>query len=316
MRSVIAAVFIGLLVGCASQRIAKEEAQGLAAFGTSAPAGTIALNDSMYYDQREITNLSWLEYEFWVMRVFGRGSLEHLAVLPDTSVWLARVSYGEPYRGSYLRHPAYNHFPVVGITQDQAQTYSKWRSDRVMEYYLFRAGVISLRPDQTVENHFTIERFYGTDSLKAYHHLPYPSYTLPAYSEWLLATVLSDSLAHLNLKRCQKFRTQEFRGAKFTECSSLVDQGRFIINSQERGGSSPADPIEATSCSRCQGDLIWHIRGNVAELSSDSTLVLGGGWTDPLASILRDEVFPSQAPNANTGFRNVCGWRIWDGARR
>ena len=317
MRSLIGAVIIlALLAGCAAQRLEKQHAHGLAAFGNSAPPGTIALNDSLYYDRSEVANFSWLEYEFWVMSVFGRESEQHRAVLPDTSVWDRSVAYGEPYRSSYLRHPAYRNYPTVGVTCEQVLAYSKWRSDRVMEYYLVRAGVIPFRHGQATADYFSIEGFYATDSLKAYHHLPYPSYTLPTHAEWRVAVAVADSLAHVNLPRCKKLRTSEFRGASFGECSELVKKGQFIINSRKGIDQAAGDATTPTYCSRCEADLIWQLRGNVSELSADSSLVLGGGWTDPLDSIILDSPLPSHAPDVATGFRNACHWRKWDGVRR
>lgn len=302
-----------LLTACAAHKQDKQRAQWLKAFGASVPAGTIRLNDSLYYDRTEITNFYWLEYEFWTRSVFGPGSPEHNAVLPDTTVWDSVLT--SVYMDTYLRHPAYRDYPVVGVTHEQAVAYSRWRSDRVFEYYLVHAGVIPRREGQTAEDHFSIERFYTTDSLRKYHHLPYPSYTLPTYSEWKLAATASDSLAVMGIKRCRKFRSYEFRGSTFGECSDLISKGRFVVNSKERGEGLSGDPTAAVQCERCTADLIWNIRGNVAELSHDSTVVLGGGWTDPLEAILLDGVLPSQAPSAATGFRNVCRWRTWNGSR-
>lgn len=299
-----------LLAGCAAQRLEKEHAHWLGAFGTMAPPGTLPIGNGLYYDETEVTNFYWLEYEYWVRTVMDSAAV--VGTLPDTTVWVRPKHYGEPMVDYYLRHPAYKDYPVVGVTYDQALAYSKWRGDRVMESWLVWAGIITRRKDQTMDDHFTIEGFYATDSLKAYHHLPYPSYALPNYAEWRIAVGVADSLARVNLPRCKKFKSSEFRGARFTECSDVVRDGRFKINSNDVSGG---DPVAPTNCERCERPLIWQLRGNVAELSADSTLSLGGGWTDRLDSILLDQPFPNHAPNAATGFRNVCRWRKWDGVR-
>lgn len=309
-------VSIILLASCAAQRLRKEQAEMLGKFGTGAPPGAIAVDDSLYCDRTEVTNISWLEYEYWVTSTFGYRSPEHVSMLPDTMVWDRVIEYDEPYRLAYLRHPAYRDHPVVGVTYAQAKAYCEWRSDRVMESYLIRTGVIDFRKEQTAQDHFTIEAFYGTDGLKAYHHLPYPSYALPTYAEWRGAVAMADSMARVNLPRCKKLKSTEFRGASFGECSGLVQQGRFIINSREVSVHAGSDKVAPTYCSRCEEDLIWHLRGNVSELSIDSALVLGGGWTDPLDSILLDIPLPTHVPHVATGFRSVCRWRVWDGVRR
>lgn len=276
----------------------------------------MALNDSLYYDRTEVSNFYWLEYEYWVRHAFGDVSVEHRSTFLDTAVWYRQEVPDSATALNYLRHPAYRDYPVVGVTYDQAKAYSKWRSDRVMEVYLIRAGIVPYQDKPTALDHFTIERFYATDSLKAYHHLPYPSYDLPTYAEWLAAAALSDSLAHMNIKRCKKGKTYEFRGATFGICTELLREGRFVINSREEEERMELERVAPIECVNCYGvNLMWQMRGNVAELSVDSTVVLGGGWTDRLDSILLDQPFPHNAPNAATGFRNVCHWRKWDGVR-
>jgi hypothetical protein len=305
MRSLVAIGIIVLLAGCATRRAEKCQAEWLSAFGRSAPPGTIALNDSLYYDRTEVANLSWLEYEYWVRHIFGDGSLERHLTFLDTAGWYRNAPPDSSYAAFYLRHPAYRDYPVVGLTSEQAILYIKWRSDRVMEVYLVRVGIIPFRKDQMPDDHFSIERFYATDSLKAYHHLPYPSYDLPPPSEWRLAVAFSDSLAKAVRNRCRQGRGKDRKEG--------VKDGRFVVRCWENSANEP-DHLAHIYWPSC-GHSMRHIRGNVSELSDDSTIVLGGGWTDKRDSILLDQPFPYKAPNAATGFRNVCRWRKWDGAR-
>lgn len=98
------------------------------------PPGTVQINDTLFADATEISNLSWLEYELWTKAIYGTNSKEHLATLPDTLVWREKNSYNEPYVKYYYRHPAYKDFPVVGIRYEQAIAYCKWRTDRVKAF--------------------------------------------------------------------------------------------------------------------------------------------------------------------------------------
>jgi sulfatase modifying factor 1 len=53
-----------------------------------------------------------------------------IAVYPDTLVWLRNFSYAanEPYATGYFSHPAYQNYPVVGVTWRQATAFTVWRT--------------------------------------------------------------------------------------------------------------------------------------------------------------------------------------------
>lgn len=97
---------------------------------------------SFYMDETEVSNVDWLEYMYWIKRNFNEDREYYYGAIPDTLVWRRPLSYNEPYVNNYLRHPAYQDYPVVGITWEQANAYCEWRTDRVNEQILRERGAL------------------------------------------------------------------------------------------------------------------------------------------------------------------------------
>ncbi|WP_183566917.1 SUMF1/EgtB/PvdO family nonheme iron enzyme [Mucilaginibacter sp. SP1R1] len=95
---------------------------------------------SFYMDETEVSNQDWLDYLHWTAITFPQDHELYYDALPDTLVWRKPLSYNEPYVDNYLRHPAFQDYPVVGVTWDQAQDYCQWRTDRTNENILRESG--------------------------------------------------------------------------------------------------------------------------------------------------------------------------------
>lgn len=99
---------------------------------------------SFYIDENEVSNINYREYLFWLNRVYGESFPDvYRGALPDSLVWRSELAYNEPLVEYYFRHPAYNDYPVVGVSWKQATDYAKWRSNRVNEKLLIDAGLLS-----------------------------------------------------------------------------------------------------------------------------------------------------------------------------
>jgi sulfatase modifying factor 1 len=95
---------------------------------------------SFYMDETEVANQDWLDYLHWISVTYPSDGELYYNALPDTLVWRNPLSYNEPYVDNYLRHPAFQDYPVVGVSWDQVQDYCVWRTDRVNENILRETG--------------------------------------------------------------------------------------------------------------------------------------------------------------------------------
>src|SRR5271157_3807732 len=105
------------------------------------PPNMVIVQDNFYADITEVTNLDYREFVYWTAKIFGYTSTKYTSILPDTTVWTTGTdSNCKTCVTDYFRNSKYNDYPVIGISYEQAVSYSHWRSDRVYELLLADKG--------------------------------------------------------------------------------------------------------------------------------------------------------------------------------
>ena len=119
---------------------------------------------AFYMDDTEITNDEYRQFMQYLEEnhdyELSEGStIESLK--PDTTVWSSDFTnhYGDPLLAYYWSHPAFDDYPVVGVSWESAREFARWRTNFLNDY----------RKEEGL--------------------LPFPSFRLPTEAEWEYAAM-------------------------------------------------------------------------------------------------------------------------------
>ena len=232
------------------------------------PPGTVPVVDNFFFDETELSNLHWREYLSWLKRNQGPDTSLHRLAYPDTTVWRnVEGGYTEPMEKTYLHHPAYNDYPVVGVTHAQAKAYCSWRTDRVKEMLAANFG----------------------DKPRIMDIAKRLEYRLPTKTEWEMVARLNDvNQTRLRLKKKNAGKPPfnlDYSSQHLTESYMFTAPGRSYLPGTKG---------------------VFNMIGNVAEMVEEQGVAKGGSFIHSESEVLSGRDFPYEQQEYWLGFRCVC----------
>lgn len=245
----------------------KKEMMKHAKSKNNAPDGMVKVDDNLFFDKVEICNKDWKEYEYWNKRTYGDNSKEYQLTLRDTVVW-NRPSYNEPWAIMYHRHPAYDNYPVVSVSYEQAIAFCNWRSRMVNEAIYYQNHKDVSWPDELPDDIPKIYRF-----------------RLPTKEEW--EKVASIGLSEKHRKKLEN------SGCENANLHHETVQDGYLWT----GNVESYYPNELG---------IYNLIGNVAEMTNKKGLAKGGSWQHTESESTPKNDIKYTKPTSWLGFRCVC----------
>lgn len=228
--------------------------------------------NGFYISSLEVTNLEYKEFVYWMKQNKPKEWEEYL---PDTTVWSRQLAFGEPYKNHYYQHHAYNDYPVVGITLQQANAYCKW----LTQVYIPRK-----------------------DGVK-------PDFSLPSKKQWIRAARGESSTFYPwggpYMRNAKGMYLANFKALDAADIHfNRKDQKYEVIVENALASSGFITTAVGSYWPNQFG--IYNMSGNVAELVADDTVAMGGSWNDTGYDVRVESEQPAQEPTSTIGFRVIA----------
>jgi formylglycine-generating enzyme required for sulfatase activity len=228
----------------------------------------------LYAGQTEVTNA---QYNMFISEMELEASNTHSQFLLDTSAWTnSEITYCEPYKIYYHKHPAYNDYPVVNVSYQNAQAYCNW---------------------------LTVK--YNNDQKRKFKKV---QFFLPTIEQWEFAAKGSLKQAiypwgTFNVKNRKGQYMCNFR--KINESNFVKDS----VTGQLKESKMKLPVFDnnyytANVYSYFPNDFgLYNCSGNVAEMVSTEGIAKGGSWNSYGGEILIKSAMNYVKANPEVGFR-------------
>jgi formylglycine-generating enzyme required for sulfatase activity len=287
-----------------------------------APPGTVQINDTLFFDEAEISNIEYREMLFWVGKRYGKESDIYKSLIIDSTVWGKITGWdiltdSLKYRNGrslnlefcYLNHPAYSNYPVVGITYEQAVFFCKWRTERVNEWFFFsdkKNKKIKFNSDSIYVVPKVVEYFLPTEyewEMACGNLFKNIGKPLGATSEFIYCNTLEyqTSINFYNMQYEKHLVSVDFNPNRICDTVKKLQINYYWKN---------IEPTVSVYNKPQNNFGLYNMIGNVAEIVAEKNISKGGSYYHNLFEADSKKNIPYSKPEAWLGFRCACKYLI------
>jgi hypothetical protein len=206
-------------------------------------------NLPFHIDATEVCNLHYRNFLAWTNYIYSRQKTE---LLPDTNIWqrtLPDTALAKTLSKEYFSNPAFDYYPVVGLSPAQMEAYTIWRSDRMNEillvalerlmpeYYpsgdyhfrtaLYLSGKYDRSPGKKID---VIKRTGEERRVRIEDNIILPDFELPDTAE--LAKLITPTTQFKKEKSLAKYRKMVLAHAKICPCPAYYQREKYSLPAQ------------------------------------------------------------------------------------
>lgn len=214
---------------------------------------------------------------------------KEVQIYPDTTVWIKdfMYSYNEPMHNDYFSHPAYQDYPVVGVSWNQAVAFCNWRTN-------FKNGYQRSKGDPSVSRF----RLPNEGEWEYAARGGIPSGTYPWGSPYLL-----------NDRACFLANFKPLRGDYASDQAVYTVEAKSYLPNDYNLYNMAGNVAEWTNSSHNSGayDYVASLNPSMSLPNEPKKVVRGGSWKDVayfLRVSSRDYEY-SDTSRSYIGFRTV-----------
>lgn len=247
----------------------------------SAPSGStpkwlVQVNDNLWASKFEVSVADYNEF------LSAKGS-EFGQYLPDSTSWTKLGTWMDPLKDTYYHHPAFQGYPIVGISHEAAIAYCDWLTEEYTRTH----------PNLQI------------------------TFRLPTEKEWMEVGYAGDSASLIPMTGKEKDRLRRNGSVKPRNleerfnlcyadplCMEYKGENEFEIEKGCPGyrldGYTFTAPVNTFPESKLG---LFHLGGNAAEMVQEQGISKGGSWYDYPYALRLEKQGVYNGPDAKVGFR-------------